>query len=464
MRPFIRLSAASCLLCFSLPTFAQQQGGGGINQPGQGQNQNQAAGITIDAQGIVAPGFVADQSSRLDRKRREALAAKNLPADLNSKSDCRMVSLVWLEKQVQAALDKGEPVPDEVRCFAGVQRIDYLFVDPDHSDLIIAGPAEGFAPDPTGRQRGVSTGRPTLLLDDLLVALRSVPNSREVGCSIDPTSANLAALQQYVKQNSSPATPQVIEGRYQQMAKVLGLHDVRVDGVPADSHFGRVLVEADYRMKRISLGLENPGVKGLKSHLAMLGAGGNSIQRWWFVPLYDGLYTSEDRLAYELVGQRAQLLSQEELTNAAGDRFAAATTRLTTQAFAKQFTERFADLADESPIFAELQNLIDWCVIVALVDREQLADRVGWKRSLFLNAEKLPHESGPAPKQVPAMVNYRSVNRGTIVGLVAGGVTIHARSLTNPAALKTDPARRLDTTRTSRIPNERPAAHPWWWD
>jgi hypothetical protein len=467
VRPFLHVfTIAGCILTWSLNAFAQQQPGGGgqggINQGGNQQN-NAAGGITIDAKGLVAPGFVADQSSKLDRKRREALAAKNLPADVNAKSDCRMVSLVWLEKQVQAALDKGEPLPDDVRCLAGLQRIDYLFVDPDHNDLLIAGPAEGFAPDASGRQRGVTTGRPTLLLDDLIVALRTVPGAREVGCSIDPTSANLAALQQYVKQNSSPATPQVIEGRYVQMAKALGLCDVRVDGVPADSHFGRVLVEADYRMKRIALGVENPGVKGLRSHLSMIG-GGNSIQRWWFVPLYDGLYVSEDRLAYELVGQRAQLLSQDEFINATGDRFAAATTRLSTQAFAKQFTERYADLADESPVYAELQNLIDWCVIVALIDREQLADRVGWKRSLFLNAEKLPHESGPAPKQVPAIANARRVNSGTIIGLVAGGVTIRARSVSNPAAIKTDPARRLDSTRASHIPRERPAAHPWWWD
>jgi len=459
-----------CALVFPVAASAQVGGGGGGvgggNQGNQGNqnNQNRNAGITIDAKGIVTPGFVTDQSSKLDRKRREMLAAKNLPQDINHSSDCRMVSLVWLEKQVQAALDKNELVSDEVRCLAGLQRIDYLFVDPDHNDLIIAGPAEGFAIDQTGRQRGVTTGRPTLQLDDLLVALRFVPAARDVGCSIDPTSANLAALQEYVKKNSTPATPQVIEGRYRKMADTLGLHDVRVDGVPPDSHFGRVLVEADYRMKRISIGLENPGVKGLKSHLAMLSGGGNSIQRWWFLPLYDGLYRSEDHLAYELVGQRAQLLSQEELTNASGDRFAAATTRLTTQAFAKQFTEKFAELADESPVFAELQNLIDWCVVIALIDREQLADRVGWKRELFLDREKLPYESGPAPKQVQATVNYKRVGSGSIIGLVAGGVTIRAKSLANSAVLKTDPARRLDAARTSRIPTERPQAHPWWWD
>jgi hypothetical protein len=436
---------------------AQNQGGN-QNQ----QNQNNLAGISINAQGIVAPGFTADKTSRLDRKRRQALAEQTLSADVNQFSECRKVSLVELERQLASALEKDEPLSDELKCLAGLQRVDYLFVDPERNDLIIAGPAEGFAPDQAGRLRGLKTGRPVLLLDDLFVALRS-SSAREVGCSIDPAPANLSALQQFVAQNSTPASPAVIEGRYKRMAAILGLHEVRVLGVPPDSHFARTLVEADYRMKRIGLGLENPGVKGLRSHLSMLGGGGNSIQRWWFVPLYEGLYRSEDGLAYELVGQRVQLLSQEELTNATGDRFAAATTRLTTQAFAKQFTEKYADLADESPVFAELQNLIDWSVLVALIDRERLAERIGWKGAVFLDAQRLPHETHPVPKQAAALESHRRVNSGTVVGLI-GGVSIHARRIATPEALKSDPARRLDTTRTGHLTTSRPPAHPWWWD
>ncbi len=438
---------------------AQQQPGGGNNN-----NQNNNAGILINAQGIVAPGFTADSSSKLDRKRRQALAAKTLPDDLNRASECRKVSLVALEQAVAQAQEKGEKLSDDLRCLAGLQRVDFLFVDVNTKDLILAGPADGFAPDASGRMRGLESGRPTLLLDDLIVAWRFAMKASEVGCSIDPRPQNLAALQQYVAQNSSPASVAVVEGRYKKMGEALGMHDVRVDGVPADSHFGRVLVEADYRMKRISLGLENPGVKGLISHLAMLKGGGNSIQRWWFVPLYEGLYRSEDRLAFQLVGQRAQLLSQDELTNATGERFAAATTRLTTQAFSKGFTEKYAALANESPVFAELQNLIDWCVLTALIDRERLIDKISWNPGVFADAERLPHEVGPVPKEVPAMVNIKRVSGSSIVGLIAGGVTIHPGKIVSPNAIKTDPALRLDIQRTDAIPKERPTAQRWWWD
>lgn len=439
---------------------AQQQPPGG----GNNNNQNNNAGITINARGIVAPGFTADSSSKLDKKRRHAVAAKSLSEDINRASECRKISLVALEQAVAQALEKGEKLPDDLRCLAGLQRVDFLFVDVDTKDLILAGPADGFAPDAAGRMRGLESGRPTLLLDDLLVAWRFAMKSSEVGCSIDPRPQNLAALQQYIAQNSSPANAAVVEGRYKKMAEVMGMHDVRVEGVPADSHFGRVLVEADYRMKRISLGLENPGVKGLISHLAMLKGGGNSIQRWWFVPLYEGLYRSDDRLAFQLVGQRAQLLSQDELANASGERFAAATTRLTTQAFSKLFTEKYAVLAEESPVFAELQNLIDWCVLTALIDRERLVDKIGWNPGVLTDAEKLPHEVGPVPKEVPAMVNIKRVSGSSIIGLIAGGVTIHPGKMVSPNAIKTDPALRLDSQRSDALPKDRPTAQRWWWD
>lgn len=450
-------------VCLAVSTLhAQQQpGGGGGNNNNQNQNNN---GITIDARGIVAPGFTADHSSKLDKKRRQTLAAKSLSEDVNQVSECRKVSLVALDQAIAQVLEKGEKLSDELRCFAGLQRVDYLFVDVKTKDLILAGPADGFAPDAGGRMRGLASGRPTLLLDDFIVAWRFATKSSQVGCSIDPRPANLAALQQYLAQNSSPANAGVVERRYKKMAEVLGMHDIRVDGVPADSHFGRVLVEADYRMKRISLGLENPGVKGLISHLAMLKGGGNAIQRWWFVPLYDGLYRTEDHLAFQLVGQRAQLLSQDELANSSGERFTAATTRMTTQAFSKLFTEKFPVLADESPVFAELQNLIDWCVIVALIERERLVDKIGWAPGVFADADRLPHEAGPVPKEVPAMVNIKRVSGSSIIGLIAGGVTIHPGRMVSAQSFKTDPALRLDSQRTDALPKERPTAQRWWWD
>ncbi|MEK6261158.1 MAG: DUF1598 domain-containing protein [Planctomycetota bacterium] len=431
-------------------------------QNNNNNNQNNAGGIKIDAQGVVSLAIANEASGTLDKKRREAAAKKSLSTDITKSSSQRLVSLVRLEQQIDECLKDGKPIPDEVFFLAGLQRIDHIFVFPDDKDLVIAGPAEGFAPDAVGRMIGVDSGRPTLRLDDLVVALRTLIKSQVVGCSIDPVPERLANLQKFV-QAGRPTSVAAGEARLQQMDDILGLQDVRVDGVPTDSHFGLSLVEADYRMKRISLGLENPGVKGLKSHLAMLGANGNTLQRWWFVPLYDAIHRSEDGLAFQFEGQRVQLLSQEEMSDAQGNRAAASTTRLSTQAYAKQFTDKYPELAEKSPVFAELQNLIDLSVFAALVQQERLAEKAGWKMTTLLDEQRFGLPTFNAPKKVASLVNYKRAG-SMIVGLVGGGVVIRPQQVLNKAASSSSSGQRLDSIRTEAASAKRNDTHPWWWD
>ena len=425
-------------------------------------NQNNAGGIKIDAQGVVSLAIANEASGTLDKKRRDAVAKKSLSADITKASPQRLVSLVRLEQKIDECLKDGKAIPDEVFFLAGLQRIDNVFVFPDDKDLVIAGPADGFAPDAVGRMIGVESGRPVIRLDDLVVALRTLVKSLVVGCSIDPLPERLANLQKFVKAGG-PASVAAVEARFQQMDDILGLQDVRVDGVPGDSHFGLSLVEADYRMKRISIGLENPGVKGLKSHLSMIGANGNTIQRWWFVPLYDGIYRSEDGLAFQFAGQRVQLMSQEEMSDASGHHTAAATTRLSTQAFAKQFTDKYPELAEKSPVFAELQNLIDLSVFAALVQKERLAEKAGWKMTTLLDEQRFSHPTFNVPKKIASLVNYKRAG-SNIVGLVGGGVTIRPQQVLDKAASSSSSGQRLDSIRTAAASAKRSDTHPWWWD
>lgn len=431
-------------------------------QNNNNNNQNNAGGIKIDAQGLVSLATANEASGTLDKKRREAAAKKSLSTDITKASSQRVVSLVRLEQKIDECLKDGKPIPDEVFFLAGLQRIDHVFVFPDDKDLVIAGPADGFAPDAVGRMIGIESGRPTLRLDDLIVALRTLIKSQVVGCSIDPLPERLANLQKFVKAGG-PATVAAVEARFQQMDDILGLQDVRVDGVPADSHFGLSLVEADYRMKRIGLGLENPGVKGLKSHLSMIGANGNTLQRWWFVPFYESLSRSEDGLAFQFAGQRVQLMSQEEMSDASGHHTAAATTRLSTQAFAKQFTDKYPELAEKSPVFAELQNLIDLSVFAALVQKERLAEKAGWKMTTLLDEQRFGHPTFNVPKKIASLVNYKRAG-SNIVGLVGGGVTIRPHQVLNKAASSSSSGQRLDSIRTAAASAKRSDAHPWWWD
>ncbi len=470
------------IICFillvlghSMSVLAQVGGGGGLGGGfggggfgaggggnGQGQNNN-SSGIKIDAEGVVSLTVAADGTITLDKKRRDALAKKHLSQDINQKTKQRFVSLVELEKRLDEVLSQAQPVPDELFYLAGLQRIEHVFVFPDEHDLVIAGPAEGFVPDLVGRMIGVESGRPALRLDDLVVALRTVSKSpsKQLGCSIDPVPSRIAELKKFIREGT-PATIDEVEARFNQMDDILDLQDVRIDGVPADSHFATMLVEADYRMKRIAIGAEDPAIKGLKSNLAMLKSGGNVMQRWWFVPYYDAIYRSPDGLAFQFVGQRAQLLAEDEVTDAEGNRSSAATTRKSTYGFAKQFTDKFPQLADKSPVFAELQNLIDWAVFAALLQKEHFAERLGWKQELLLDQSRLAYPTFDTPKKIPSIVSYKRTGN-LVVGLV-GGVTVSAQQALEKALIASRDATALETSRTAVTNGTRSDKHLWWWD
>lgn len=434
-----------------------------VNQPGGNQATN-VAGIQIDAHGVVTPIFAKAKSHQLDKKRLQAAAARQLSTDVNSSSPMRKVSLVRLEAAFAPYAGQPDSVPEEMQYLAGLQRVDYVFAYPEQGDLVVAGPAEGFAADASGRTLGVTTGRPPVRLEDLIVALRASGAESRVGCSIDPAPHRLARMVQFINNNTNTTTPSRAAARFHRMAELLGMQSIRVWGVPANSHFAQALVEADYRMKLVSMELESAGVRGFRSHLSMLAPTGNSMQRWWFTPLYDVLYQSEDGNAFQFVGQRAQLSAQEEITSTAGQRSNAASTRISTQTYARHFTDKFPQLAAASPAFAELQNLIDLAVLGTLLQKERLPERVEWTMSLFLDRHRTKLPAFDPPRQVASVVNYRRTGRGMVMGLIGGGVVIDALETVNRVGFTRDPGKRLGGIRKIAVETAPPADESWWWD
>jgi hypothetical protein len=369
-----------------------------------------------------------------------------------------------LEEEYRRLKQKGQDVPPEMFYLAGLQRIEYIFVYPESKDLVIAGPAEGFAPDDLGRAVGVQSNRPAIRLDDLIVAFRAVAAGDVIGCSIDPEPEQLADLQRYLKANSGATSVARAQEKYREMAEVLGLQTISVNGVPEDTHFAQALVEADIRMKLISIGLQNPGVRGFKSHLSFVKPNGNSMQRWWMIPLYDTFQKSADGNAYQLLGQRVQMLSEDEEANARGERSSAPTTQISTTAYAKHFTSKFAQLADAVPALAQLQNLFDLCITASIVREKGLAERVGWKMEVFLDEDLAVVPKADVPKQIQSSYSYKST-RGFLLGQISGGVTYRTRSVIRDLSIETENSGELEKRMIEvRDGKARPENHDWWWD
>ncbi len=89
--------------------------------------------------------------------------------------------------------------------------------------------------------------------------------------------------------------------------------------MPADTHFAQVLVEADYRMKLIGIGLEHPPLRQMMSWVDRVNPGTvsrNALQRWFFVPNYECVKETADDLAMELVGDGVKLVNADEVVRA----------------------------------------------------------------------------------------------------------------------------------------------------
>ena len=252
-------------------------------------------GISIDADGLLNKAAV-DDLGKAARVRAEGLA--KAPAELNQAAGLRKVSLRRVEALAEACIKNGKPLPDEIKLLGGLQRIEYVLVYPEQRDIVLAGPGEGWKVDKRGNIVGATTGWPVMLLDDLIVALRTARQAAQGGitCSIDPTAEGRARLQAYVNTLRTMGDPQTIKANIEQS---LGPEQITFTNVPTTSHFARVLLAADYQMKRLAMEFDPAPIRGLPGFMHMIGAGprgmSNMMPRWWLEPRYEGVFRDAER-------------------------------------------------------------------------------------------------------------------------------------------------------------------------
>ena len=170
-----------------------------------------------------------------------------------------------MERAIQLRLAAGQQPTEEMRVLAGLERVKYVLIYPQTHDLVLAGPADDWQIEPEGRLVAKTSGHPVLRLDDLVVILRHMLGSRDArfGCSITPTEAGLAATQEFIAQsNRTPLKPgaERSEAWLKQLRAHLGRQTVTVNGIDPRTHVGRVIVEADYRMKLVGTRLGRWGL------------------------------------------------------------------------------------------------------------------------------------------------------------------------------------------------------------
>ncbi len=270
------------------------------------------SGVLVDTQGFMRPKVKEELAGEL-----AGLRTGNAPSrkggsekgdghdNARRASPLRMVSLPRLEKLVQLRLAAGRRPSEEMLVLAGLRRIQYVFVYPETGDLVLAGPAGDWRIDGEGRIVGSDTGEPVVRLDDVVVVLRLMLHDRQerFGCLITPRQENLARVQEFVTSSGqrSIRSPQERRAWLDELRSQIGTQDIEVYGIDARTRAARVMVEADYRMKLVGMGLEK-GVPGVVDAKVYFNTGKIEVE-------HDPEQASQEKLveAVQSVGYKARV-------------------------------------------------------------------------------------------------------------------------------------------------------------
>ncbi len=420
---------------------------------------NSVGGVSIDTAGVLRE---PDLESRKVLHDELLKTVKGAAGDMSRPVGMRMVSLRGLEAAIAHANQHNlGQLPDEVKYLAGMQRVQYVFVDKEQNDVILAGPGEGWRVDDKASVVGITTGRPVIQLDDLLVAFRTVEEARNGGisCSIDPTEEGyrrlnqvLAAAKRNRTQNRKALEPK--------MKAAFGPQQISIQGVPATSHLARVIVAADYRMKRYAMGLEAAPVKGLPSFTQMIkskAAATNVNPRWWMACNYAPLAKSKDGLSWELRGPGVKCMTENDFVTDEGQVIGTKNVDPIAQKWADVFTEKYDELCAKDAVFGELRNVMDLCVIAALIEKEGLLAKAGCSLPMITtSSEAAPIEEWHAPKTVEPQCSFLRTRSGWLV-TASGGVQIESWQVASNAVVEEE----LNNTRSEAVES---SGKVWWWN
>jgi hypothetical protein len=419
-------------------------------------NNRAVGGVAISPEGVLTVAAEADR--KLLRDSILSTAIKPAPG-MNQPVELRMISLRRLEAALADAREKGMAnLPDDLKYLAGIQRLQYVLVYPEENDIVLAGPGEGWKVDGQGFVVGVTTGLPVLRLDDLLVAFRTVDEARRGGltCSIDPTEQGLKQFEQVVQAAGGRMQPGVVEA----LEKAMGVQKISVTGVPETSRFARVLVASDYRMKRYAMELDKAPVKDLPSFLTMLKAKkaaiDNMLPRWWLACNYEPVGKSEDGLAFELRGPGVKVLTEDDFVEGGKVKRSGKSSPVAEQ-WAKSLTAKYGELSVKDPVFGELRNVMDMCIVAALIERENLLSQVHLDLpNVRSQADGVKLQEFNAPKEVSSKCSVTKSGRDYII-TASGGVEIDSWSVVEKTQV--DPA--VGKVRGKAAAQQ---AESWWWN
>jgi hypothetical protein len=160
----------------------------------------------------------------------------------------------------------------------------------------------------------------------------------------------------------------------------------------------------------------------------------SAMNRFWFETSYEPLRVAPDGNAYEIRGQRLQVLAGAFSFDPRG-----ATDKAL--AFAKKFTDRMPAVAVAEPLIAELQNVADLSLMASLIRHDRLDRKAGWDASWLLDDANFPVTRVHVPVTAETLVS------STGGSIAAGGVMFAPGKVVGEGPRQADDEGALDRTR-----------------
>ena len=417
----IALIAAFAIAVTSSNAVAQNNGGGGF---GNGNNFGSVVGgIKIDVNGAISGDVTRlTEQQRLEFAKLLRAAAKDQAAG----PGLRVISLKRLEMLLRNAAADETAIPLDAAYLGGLQRIETIVVVPDENDILIVGQGDDWSVNELGAVVGANNKQPVIQLQDLLVAMRTVDAANSgsgISVSIDPTEEGVQRHQQVMSQirQFDPSMTGALQ-------EAMGAQQISLTGIPTTSRFAQILVNADYKMKRLSMGLETAPIQKMPSVLEMIQARDASFSsmapRFWMECNYKPVVKSEDGTVWQIHGQGVKTLTEDQYFDKNGVRKATGKPNLFAEKWAANMTEKFEELAAAEPAFAELRNIMDLTVVAAIIRKHDLVNQADTDISSIMGT--MASVSTPeftAPKTIAPQCSFIRTSNAWVV-TTSGGVLV----------------------------------------
>lgn len=330
-----------------------------------------------------------------------------------STSKSRAVSLKVLQDRLRDCQQK-ESCSKELLQIAGLKKITGYVMDETYHDLVLFG--------------NVDESMHPLYLEDFVIALRNAwfkfaplkGNTyyySDPGCSIDPDPKVMKKLQAIGQQIFSTSSPKKVEKKFKDWHRTCRSPQVvRVLGIPFNSRFGWVMVTADYDMKRLVDGSDALNIPGfisltdmkmdmakrdLKKGIPL--AMSLSMNRFWFYP-GENRYTEDEGIII-IKNCPVILLTEEEYLSKTGEISGRGRANPFAQRFTESFTDNYAKIARQRPIYTELENLFRFVALAKIIQFKSSHSEVGLNLDYFLDQYQI--SKTPVDKHLPGRSNIK---------------------------------------------------------